>query len=240
MSPAGATTTSFLPALPKQSQPSAYCWLFACDPGACCLCPFPSLLDMRRHTRVSECVHAQGRRFCIGPQVVTRWEWLQWCQFLNIGFCFGPRCSEPFAPVLPLISYLSPQAAVVAGSHTQTHKKHTLPLPLHYNPKGQFLVHPADRERHRCHFCVPSCCCDTARYCCSNTLGFHRCSRPPSLPSLSIEEDMRATPFVWAGHVMWLCRGALDEKHNLQCPRLQQSSNPGWTVQLEAAVMLVS
>lgn len=166
----------------QQSQPSAYCWLFACDPGACCLCPFPSLLDMRRHTRVSKCVHAQGRRFCIGPQVVTRWEWLQWCQFLNIGFCFGPWCSEPFAPVLLLISYLSPQAAVVAGSHTQTHKKHTLPLPLHYNPKGQFLVHPADRERHCCHFCVPSCCCDTARYSCSNTLGFRR-QFPPSLAS---------------------------------------------------------
>ena len=34
--------------------------------------------------------------------------------------------------------------------------------------------------------------------------------------------------------------GAVDEKHNLQCPRLQRRANPGWPVQLGAAVMLVS
>lgn len=33
--------------------------------------------------------------------------------------------------------------------------------------------------------------------------------------------------------------GALDEKHNLQRPRLQTSTNPGWPVQLGATVMLV-
>lgn len=38
-------------------------------------------------------------------------------------------------------------------------------------------------------------------------------------------------------HVVWW---ALDEKRNLQCPRLRQSANPGWPVRLGAAVMLVS
>lgn len=46
---------------------------------------------------------------------------------------------------------------------------------------------------------------------------------------------------MWPGHVMCVCGGgALDEKHNLQCPRLQQSANPGWPVHLGGAVMLFS
>lgn len=84
------------------------------------------------------------------------------------------------------------------------------------------------------------------RYCVTLQCRYSQVSVNSLLPSLSITKPViqggnkRGPICVGWSRDMCVWGGALDEKHNLQCPRLQRSSNPGWPVQLGAAVMLVS
>lgn len=172
---------------------------------------------------------------------------VQWRRF-SVCFCSRPRHCELAAPFLLLISYLCHQAAVALGTHTLS--THTFPLRLECNPTGKFSVHPS-----HIHFRNQCCCkvlstvsrasavailCDTPV---SILLGLSVNSLPPSLSITKpvIQGGNKTGPIcVGWSRDMCLWGGALDEKHNLQCPRLQRSSNPGWPVQLGAAVMLVS
>lgn len=146
---------------------------------------------------------------------------------------------KPVFPFLLLTSYLFLQAAVTAGTHT---------LPFSpYNSKGNFSVQPSSIHlRKQCRFQMLTTLDHAAVILRDTLFQYSQVSLSiPSLPhfpssSLSSKEEIKEAPFVWTVHVMRVCGGALDEKHNLQCPRLQRSANPGWPVQIGAAVMLVS
>lgn len=127
---AGATTTSLTPPLPKQSQPSADCLhVIRARAGRLCVSLFtaswPLLVCVRqKHTQCpSVCEYMGG-----GSVLAFRWSEGQneSTEKLVFHFLFLQQAKTPSPPFLLLISYLSFQAVVAAGTHTHTHLSSSL------------------------------------------------------------------------------------------------------------------